>query len=123
MGTRAGWARRLAGVLLGCGLLVVVLVAWRLASDAAALAIKRLFVFIEPPLGVSCPYDAGLAAWVSVDGHHARRASGSSSTTSQRTCVRSTRSASVSGAGSRATTVRSSSRWRAGKPVKPFTTA
>jgi hypothetical protein len=37
MDRREDWARRLTGVLLGCGLLALALVAWRLVSDAAAL--------------------------------------------------------------------------------------
>ena len=35
MGERKDWARRLAGLVLGCGLLAVMIVAWRLVSDAA----------------------------------------------------------------------------------------
>jgi hypothetical protein len=37
MGGQVVWARRLIGVLLGCGLLAAAIVTWRLISDSAAL--------------------------------------------------------------------------------------
>lgn len=44
MGARIDLGQRLAGVLLGCGLLAVVLVGWRLISDAATLFAPLLAV-------------------------------------------------------------------------------
>jgi hypothetical protein len=53
MGMRIDWTRRLAGVLLGCGLLAVVLVAWRLFSDAATLFAPLLALVGIGGLGVA----------------------------------------------------------------------
>lgn len=56
MVTATGWAQRLAGIVLGCGLLAAVVVAWRVLSDAATLFAPGMAIVGIVALGVACSF-------------------------------------------------------------------
>jgi hypothetical protein len=62
MGDRQGWAQRLAGVVLGCGLLAVALGAWKLISDSAVLFAPVMALVGIVGLGIACRFRARLRA-------------------------------------------------------------